>query len=101
MTARNVTLADLDALLRGLGFVRREIKMPDRDPIVLDTGDKSSERLPKVPGLPAVVYREPASDAMILLPRRPPDATAEPQHLIPTRRQLIEHGLIEEEDFDR
>ena len=48
-----------------------------------------------------MVYDEVASNTVIILPPRPLDAPAEPQHLIPTRRQLVERGLIEDEDFER
>lgn len=48
-----------------------------------------------------MVYNDVSTGTLIILPRRPLDTPAEPQHLIPTRRQLVERGLIEEEDFDR
>ena len=94
MTARSVTYGDLDALLRRLGFTSRPIEVTHRDPD--NPGDTEGWVVP------AVLYHNAAADdAMILLPPRPLDEPAEPQHLIPTRRQLIERGLIEEDEFER
>ena len=102
MGSRNITFADLDALLRRLGFSSRMVEVAPRGLVDNGSGDGADERRSRNPGLPAVLYENvSAEDALILLPRRPPDAPVEPQHLIPTRRQLIERGLIEEDEFER
>lgn len=100
-TARSVTYADLDTLLRRLGFVSRQknISRPVVD--AYGTAPKDGNVVLMTAARPAVVYREPESDTLIILPQRPLDAPVQPQHLIPTRRLLIEKGLIEDVDFER
>lgn len=102
MAARRVTYADLDALLTRLGLTRRLVQIPD--PIDTATDDDSSRDAagttpPRT--RPAVVYQDAATDTLIILPPRPLDEPAQPQHVFPTRRHLVEKGLIKEVDFER
>ena len=103
MTTRSVTYADLDALLRQLGMTVRPFeraRLPgersDRRPIPHGDDHPLSVRSNS-----ALVYDHPMSATRVLLPRRPFSEQVQPQHLIPTRRVLVEKGLIGEEEFDR
>lgn len=98
---RNVTYADLDALLQRLGLVSRQkdVSLP-----IVDgrrNGSKDGNEGPAAPARPAVIYEDAVTDTFIILPRRPLDEPVQPQHLVPTRRLLIEKGLIEETDFEQ
>jgi hypothetical protein len=87
MGSRSVTFADLDALLRRLGFSSRAVEVARRGLPENGPADGADEKGSRGPGLPAVVYENAGADnALILLPRRRPDEPVEPEHLIPTRR---------------
>lgn len=103
MTAKNVTYADLDSLLRRLGFNARPVDVPFLEPPVATNGAEAPRRSSnaELPPRPALIYEDTRGDTMILLPHRPSSDPVQPQHLIPTRRLLLERGLIDEDDFDR
>lgn len=47
------------------------------------------------------VFKEPVSEAMVILPAYPKHAQVRPIHLVAVRRTLVENGLIDEDAFDR
>lgn len=47
------------------------------------------------------VFKEPVSEAMVILPAYPKQAQVRPIHLVAVRRTLVENGLIDEGAFDR
>lgn len=72
-----ITYADLDELLVGNGFVRKNL---------------SKEH---------VVYLDRAEEPIFVFPALPLDEAVEPVHLAAVRRWLIDAGLLQEEGIER
>ncbi|NER37950.1 MAG: type II toxin-antitoxin system HicA family toxin [Oscillatoria sp. SIO1A7] len=75
--AREISFARLEELLTKVGFQ------------TLPTAGKHQ------------VFKEPVSEAMVVLPAYPKQAQVRPIHLVAVRRTLVENGLIDEDVFDK
>ena len=72
-----LTYADLDALLRQLGFAP-----------VSTAGTQK-------------VFENPSVNAIIILPPYAPNEPVRPHHLVTVRKTVVENGLIDEDAFER
>ena len=93
MTANYATYGDLGRLLRRLGFASRHVEVTHRNPN--DAGDAFGWVVQ------SLLDERHGDDTNTFLPPRSAGEPAEPRHLVPTRRQLIDRGQIEEAEFDR
>jgi hypothetical protein len=72
---RNVTYAHLDAVLRKLGFEKRQLKS----------------------GHIGYAHRE--SETLITMPPMEADARVQPGHLITARKMIVDRGIADEDTF--
>jgi hypothetical protein len=102
VATRQVTCADLDAYLARLGLTKRQVEInhgrPDDEMLDTDGVPAEQSRSRRVRGF---VYDHAETEALIMLPLRPPDEAVAPRHLVPARRALVDRGVTSDEDFDR
>ena len=72
---KNVTYAQLDAVLRKLGFERRQLKSGH------------------------IAYAHQQSETLITMPPMEFDARVQPGHLITARKMVVDRGIADEDTF--